>query len=90
VLGLLAHDSQSWLLPASRYRPLLHAALEVWLELDAVGSRYYWAVQGQQLWAVPNNLHFVLANLGVSTELLNAPLPPEGPRALLRYVRPVN
>jgi hypothetical protein len=90
VLGLLAHDSQSWLIPASRHRPLLHAALEAWPELDAVGSRYYWAVQGQRLWTVPNNLHFVLANLGVPTELLNAPLPPEGPRALLRYVRPVN
>jgi hypothetical protein len=39
---------------------------------------------------VPNNLHFVLANLGVPTDVLRAPLPPEGTRALLRYVRPVN
>ena len=90
VLGLLATENQFWLLPASRHRPLLHAALEVWPELDAVGARYYAAVQGEPLWSVPNNLHYVMANLGVPTDVLRAPLPPEGPRALLRYVRPVN
>jgi hypothetical protein len=37
---------------------------------------------------MPNNLKYVMANLGVPTELLTAPLPPEGPGALLRYVRP--
>jgi hypothetical protein len=88
VLGLLAPDCQPWLYPAQRHRPLLHAALEVWPELDAVGTRYYSALQGRSLWSVPNNLHFVLARLGVPTELLSAPLPPEGPGALLRYVRP--
>jgi hypothetical protein len=90
VLGLLSYDCQPWLYPTERHRPLLHAALEVWPELDAVGPRYYSAVQGRPLWSVPNNLHFVLANLGVPTDVLRAPLPPEGPRALLRYVRPVN
>ena len=90
VLGLLAHDSQSWLIPASRHRPLMDAALEVWPELDAVGERYAVGSQPRQLWSVPNNLHFVLANLGVPNDVLRAPLPPDGPRALLRYVRPVN
>jgi hypothetical protein len=90
VLGLLSSDNQSWLIPASRHRPLLDAALEIWPELDAVGSRYYWAVQGERLWALPNNLHFVLANLGVPTDVLRTPLPPGGPRDLLKYVRPVN
>jgi hypothetical protein len=90
VLGLLSTENQFWLIPASRHRPLLHATLEVWPELDAVGARYYGAVQGRRLWDVPNNLHFVLANLGVPTDVLRAPLPPEGPRALLKYVRPVN
>ena len=90
VLGLLAHDSQPWLYPTSRHRPLLQAALEVWPELDAVGARYYGAVQGRRLWDMPNNLKYVMANLGVPTDVLRAPLPPEGPRALLRYVRPVN
>ena len=90
VLGLLAHDSQSWLIHPVRHRPLLQAALEVWPELDAVGDRYAIGSQGYRLWSVPNNLHFVLANLGVPNDLLRAPLPPEGPRALLKYVRAVN
>jgi len=88
VLGLLAHDSQPWLYPSSRHRPLLHAALEVWPELDAVGARYAVGSMPRRLWSVPNNLHYVLANLGVPNDALRAPLPPEGPSALLRYVRP--
>ena len=59
----------------------------MWDELDAVGSRYHIAVQGQSLCSIPNSLHYVLANLGVPHDLLRAPLPPEGPRALLKYVR---
>lgn len=38
----------------------------------------------------PNNLHFVLANLGVPSDALRAPLPPEGPRGLLKYIKAVN
>ena len=90
VLGLLAHDSQSWLIPASRHRQLLDAALDVWPELDAVGERYTVGDQPRRLWSVPNNLHFVLANLGEPAAQLDASLPPEGLRALLQYVRPVN
>lgn len=89
LLGLIAHDCNSWMTPA-RYEPFLHAVLGAWSELDAVGPRYYSAVHGRPLWSVPNNLHYVLGNMGVPLELLNAPLPAEGPRALLRYVRPVN
>jgi hypothetical protein len=33
---------------------------------------------------VPNNLHYVLANMGVPNDVLQAPLPPEG---RLRYAR---
>jgi hypothetical protein len=90
VLGLLSSDSQSWLIPAPRHAPFLEAVLAVWDELDAVGARYYTAVQGKSLWSVPNNLHYVLAGMGVSTEILRAPLPPGGPRALLRHTKPVN
>ena len=90
VLGLLASENQFWLIPESRHRKLLQAALEVWPELDAVGARYYGAIQGRRLWDIPNNLKYVMANLGVPTDVLRAPLPPEGPLALLRYVRPVN
>jgi hypothetical protein len=39
---------------------------------------------------MPNNLKYVMANLGVPAEALTTPLPPEGPRALLQYVRQVN
>ena len=90
VLGLLAHDSQPWLIPTSRHRPLLHAALEVWPELDAVGERYAVGSQPRRLWSVPNDLHFVLANLGVPSDELRAPLPPEGPRGLLKHIKAVN
>ncbi|HWO18553.1 MAG TPA: hypothetical protein VNO30_07240 [Kofleriaceae bacterium] len=90
ILGLLANESNSWLIPTTRHEPFLHAVLGAWSELDAVGARYYAAVQGERLWSVPNNLHYVLANMGVPAEILNAPLPAEGPRALLRYARPPN
>jgi hypothetical protein len=32
-------------------------------------------------------LHSIFANLGVPHDLLRAPLPPGGPRTLLKYVR---
>ena len=59
----------------------------VWDDLDAVGPRYYAAVQGQRLWSLPTGLHYVLANMGVPNDVLRAPLPAEGPRVLLRYAR---
>jgi hypothetical protein len=90
ILGILAHENNSWLLRTKRHEPFLHAALEAWSELDAVGDRYCSSFYGKRLWSVPNNLHYVLARMGVPTEILNAPLPAEGPRALLRYARPAN
>jgi len=90
ILGLVAYDNNSWLFPPARYEPFLLAVLAAWSELDAIGSRYSCSFYGRPLWSVPNNLHFVLANMGVPSELLNAPLPPEGPGALLRYARPAN
>lgn len=88
ILGLLSSESQPWLYPTTRHEPFLHAVLGVWSELDAVGARYCSSFYGKRLWSVPNNLHYVLGNMGVPTEILNAPLPAEGPRALLRYARP--
>ena len=61
--------------------------IPAWDELDAVGPRYFNGVQGQSLWTLPNSLHYVLGNMGVPHDLLRAPLTPEGPRALLKYVR---
>jgi hypothetical protein len=88
ILGLLSSDNQTWLIPRERHQPFLKATLAVWDELDAIGPRYYVVGQGQRLWALPNNLHYVLANMGVPNDMLRSPLPPEGPRALLRYARP--
>lgn len=87
VVGLLSADNQSWLYPKNRHFPLLEATLAVWDELDAVGPRYHWGSQGERLWTLPNGLHYVLANMGVPNDVLRSPLPPEGPRALLRYAR---
>jgi hypothetical protein len=87
VLGILSWDSQPWLYPKERHQPFLHAALTVWDELDSIGERYCVAVQGQRLWSLPTGLHYVLANMGVPTEVLRAPLPADGPRGLLRYAR---
>lgn len=41
VLGLLSFDNQPWFYGHEEwYEPFLEAALSVWDELDAVGSRY--------------------------------------------------
>jgi hypothetical protein len=87
VLGLMSSDNGPWVWPRQRHQPFLHAALAFWDELDAVGPRYYWAVQGERVWNIARNLHYVLANMGVPNDVLRAPLPPEGPRTLLRYAR---
>jgi hypothetical protein len=89
ILGLLSSDNQTWLIRRERHQPFLNATLAVWDELDSVGPRYYWAVQGERLWRVARGLHYVLANMGVPNDVLRSPLPPEGPRALLQYARPV-
>jgi hypothetical protein len=88
ILGLLSSDNQTWLIRRERHQPFLNATLAVWDELDSVGSRYYWAVQAERLWRVARGLHYVLANMGIPNDVLQSPLPPEGPRALLRYARP--
>lgn len=88
ILGLLASDNQPWLYPTARHEPFLHAALAAWSELDAVGARYCCSFHRERLWSVRNNLHYVLGNMGVPIEIVRAPLPAEGPRALLRYVQP--
>jgi hypothetical protein len=87
VLGLLSYESQAWFIDETRFQPFLDAVLAVWGELDGNGPRYFTGVQGTTLWSVPNNLHYVLANMGVSSDIIRAPLPPEGPRALLKHAR---
>jgi hypothetical protein len=86
VLGLLAFENKPWFYgKEERFQPFLSAALRVWDELDAAGPRYFDGVQGRSLWSLPSSLHYVLANMGVPSDVLRAPLPAEGPRGLLRY-----
>ena len=87
ILGLLSSDNQPWLYPTERHQPFLYAVLSAWDELYAVGPRYFVVGQGERLWQIHNNLHYVLANMGVPDDVLGAPLPAGGPRALLRYAR---
>lgn len=87
ILGLLSFENQVWVYPEERRQAFLDAAIGAWHELDAVGSRYFADVEAKRLWSVPNNLHFVLANMGVPPDLLRAPLPADGPRALLQHAR---
>ena len=89
ILGLLSSDNQTWLIRRERHQPFLKATLAFWDELDSIGPRYYVVGQGQRLWTIPNNLHYVLANMGVPNDVLRSPLPREGPRALLRSARPM-
>jgi hypothetical protein len=88
ILGLMSSDNGPWVWPEHRHRPFLEAALWFWEELDAVGARYYVVGKGERLWGTARNLKYVLANMGVPNDVLSSPLPPEGPRALLRYARP--
>jgi hypothetical protein len=87
VLGLLSYESQVWFLDTARLEPFLVAAIGAWDQFEVVGPRYFTAVQGTTLWSIPNNLHYVLANMGVPGDVLRAPLPAEGPRGLLRHAQ---
>jgi hypothetical protein len=53
VLGLLPYENHPWLIPETRFEPFLEAVLRVWDELDAVGPRYYSAIEGRRLWSYP-------------------------------------
>lgn len=78
-LGLLAPANVMWVNARERYWPLLQAGLRYWSVLDAEGARYSLGMaDGQPLWSVPNNLKYVLANLGVPVAALQVPLPPGG------------
>ncbi len=60
------------------------AVRRFWGPLTLVGSRYaQGSIRGYDLWALANNIKFVLARSGVPQDLLNSPLPPGGVAALL-------
>jgi len=84
----MSSDNGPWVWSEHRHQPSLHAALSFWKELDAGGARYYVVGKSERLWRTARNLKYVLANMGVPNDVLNSPLPAEGPSALLRYARP--
>ncbi|HET9625925.1 MAG TPA: hypothetical protein VFP84_31405 [Kofleriaceae bacterium] len=81
VLGLIAPENRTWMRP-ERFERFVTAIHGMWSELCGLGERYFWDRDGEAIWAVPSNLHFVLANLGVPNRKLNSPLPGDGLRGL--------
>lgn len=80
-LGLVAQSNNRWLFPPHRHVPFWKATLQYWDELVAVGDRYTFGQDiGKSLWDTPNNIHYVLGNLGIPQEQLRA-LPRGGIRA---------
>lgn len=79
TLGLVAYKNHFWLYPKARHRPFIRAVRTYWETLDAVGARYTNGRRiGQSLWSLHTDIKYALANLGVPTETLSAPLPPGG------------
>ena len=79
TLGLVASGNDFWLVPRERFRPFLQAIREYWDAYAAVGARYTDGVDwGEELWKLPNTVGYVLANLRIPDEVLDAPLPPGG------------
>jgi hypothetical protein len=79
TLGLLGRNDTIWFLRKHRYRPFLRAVRQYWDLWDSVGARYSSGLQTPEpLWAIPNNIHYVLANLGIPSDQLDPPLPPGG------------
>jgi len=84
LLGLLSQTNVIWVYPQQRYQPFLQASILFWDILYQEGNRYSnGSNNGENLWTIHTNLKYVLANLGVSQERLNQPLPSGGLKALL-------
>jgi hypothetical protein len=79
VLGLLSQTNLMWVYPPERHQPILMACLQFWDTLDREGNRYTNGSDiGQRLWVEHTNIKYVLANMGVSADVLNSPLPTGG------------
>jgi hypothetical protein len=79
TLGLVSYRGQHWLRDKHRYQPFLHAVRQYWELFDSIDVRYSGGLQrGTTLWFAGNSVTYVLANLGIPTDVLRAPLPPGG------------
>lgn len=84
LLGLLSQVNYRWFHDAGRAGRFLDAMIAAWPALDGVGPRYTMGSrEGQRLWALPHLLKFVLAQRGVASAQLTAPLPAGGLAALI-------
>lgn len=84
TLGLLSLDSRLLSKEPGRHRLLLEATLRFWPVYEALGARYTAGCNaGEPLWALPTNLKYVLAHMGVSVVTLNSPLPSGGILSLI-------
>jgi hypothetical protein len=84
TLGLVSYRGVDWLYEKHRYRPFLRAVRQYWSLFDSIGERYSGGLQrGTRLWSAGNSVTYVLANLGIPTEVLRSPLPPGGLDELL-------
>ncbi len=89
LLGLLAPANLDWVYPEQRRQLVLNAVIQQWDVLDGVGERYSIGMAtGSRLWAIPMNLKFILANMGVDASSLNAPLPQGGLPGLIATLPP--
>ncbi len=91
LLGLLSRDNTGWFekdgaqKSEDGYRPFLRALLPQWDLLYGEGDRYAMgSTHGENLWDMPTNLHYVLANMGASVDSLREPLPPGGLPAFIQ------
>jgi hypothetical protein len=94
TLMLMAAGSIGWFFtpgrppPAHRYAPFARAALDHWPALSSLDGRCIGTVnRPAELWSVQNNLHYVLARMGVPPALTQRPLPEGGIAALLAQAR---
>lgn len=87
MLGLISQINVMWIYPQEKHQTFLKACLEFWDLLDQEGARYSnGSNHGQSLWTLHSNIKYVLANSGVSTERLNAPLPAGELKTLIQLV----
>ncbi len=79
TLGMMGGNNSGWVREKRRYRPFLRAARRYWDLFDAEGARYTGGSRSaSRLWSLPNNIMYVLANLGMSNEEMDPPWPPGG------------
>lgn len=87
LLGVLSNPNQRVVLPPARHLPIARAALAHWGALTSIGPRYSAGLrEGKELWEVPNNLGYVLGQLGVPADEINRPWTGEQVKALLASV----